>query len=101
MGRGVSLAICFLPLGFPSCSWAYLPASPFSLHPPSSRVYHSAVFFLHPPNGVADLGHALVQAPPRSYFFRRKRMNSITMARIVPAATSMNVPIFEVPNDGE
>src|SRR5437588_7428874 len=37
----------------------------------------------------------------RSYFFRRKRINSITMASIVPAATSTNVPIFEVPNDGE
>jgi len=39
--------------------------------------------------------------PPQSYFFRRKRMNSITVASIVPTATSMNVPIFEVPNDGE
>src|SRR2546429_3529209 len=39
--------------------------------------------------------------PSQSYFSRRKRTNSITVASIVPAATSMTVPIFEVPNDGE
>src|SRR5437016_8443226 len=44
---------------------------------------------------------AVCLPPSQSYFSRRKRTNSITVARIVPAATSINVPIFEVPNDGE